>query len=354
MTAPRILVEKSNLRATRIDNAPNRPLAPGEARLTLDLFSLTANNVTYAAMGDSFRYWNFFPGPEGYGLVPVWGYAVVAESRVDGLLEGERLYGYYPFAQSLVVQPTRMTERGFTDGAAHRAALPPVYNQYERVARDPAWAPADETALALFRPLFITSFVVDDFTAEQGCFNARRIGFAAASSKTALGAAALLKARGGAEIVALTSPANAAFCAATGYYDRVVTYDAIATLPQSEAFALIDMAGDAKVLGALSAHLGAAFVYDMMVGAAHWEAGGPTSGGPKRSLFFAPDRIVQRHRDWGKEGFATRYAAAWAAFKAQLGWLEIEDVKGHDAIVQAWVRLLDGQVRPQTGLICRF
>lgn len=354
MTSPRILVEKTNLRATRVDGAINAPLNPGEARLTLDLFALTANNVTYAAMGDSFRYWNFFPAPEGYGLVPVWGFGTVNESRTDGVHEGERVYGYFPFGQSLVIQPTRVTAAGFVDGVAHRAGLPPVYNQYERVALDPTWSPADEAVLALFRPLFTTSFLIDDFVAETGFLGARRIGFAAASSKTALGAAALLKARGAVEVVGITSARNRDFCLETGAYDRVVAYDEIASLPAQDPFALVDMAGDAKVIGALAARLGPAFVYDMMVGAAHWQGAGPVDGGPGRTLFFAPDRIVQRNKDWGREGYAERYRQAWNGFKARLPWLRIKETTGADALCAQWTRLVDGGVGPAEGLIGRF
>lgn len=354
MTVTRILVPKSDLRATRIDSCEPTPLAPGQARLALDLFALTANNVTYAAMGDSFRYWAFFPAPEGFGLVPVWGFAVVVESRVDGMHEGERLYGYFPFADQLVVQVDRLTEFGFVDASAHRAGLPPVYNQYERVARDPSWSPAMEPQLALFRPLFTTSFLIDDFVAEQDFFGARRIAFAAASSKTALGAAALLKQRGAVEVVALTSPANAAFCEATGYFDRVTPYSAIDSLPTDAPVALIDMAGDAAVINHLADHLGATFTANLMVGAAHWEGGAGGVRGPARSLFFAPDRIVQRHKDWGRDGYAERYRAAWGTFSRGLGWLETVDIKGAEALAKTWTRLASGGVGPAEGLIGRF
>lgn len=354
MPAAQILLKRDAIGAPMVSALDERALQPGQARLRLDLFSLTANNVTYAAMGDSFRYWNFFPAPESFGLVPVWGFATVSESRVDTLHEGERIWGYYPFAQSLIVTPDRLTERGFVDGAAHRQPLPPVYNAYERVARDPLWSPGDEALIALFRPLFTTSFLIDDFVAEQDYFDARTIAFSSASSKTALGAAALLKARGAAQIVALTSPRNAAFCAATGYYDRVVAYDDVKALPTDETFALIDMAGDAGVINALADHLGAAFVHNLMVGAAHWDATGRDTRGPARALFFAPDRIVQRNKDWGREGYGARYAQAWTGFKTSADWLQIKEVHGAEALAATWARLAAGRVGPEEGLIGRF
>jgi NADPH:quinone reductase-like Zn-dependent oxidoreductase len=358
MTSPQLLIDKKDLRAVRVDTQALEPLLPGEARLSLDLFALTANNVTYAAMGDSFRYWNFFPAPDGFGLVPVWGFGTVAESRVDGLLEGERLYGYFPFAQSVVVTPTRLTEFGFVDGVAHRAVLPPVYNQYERVARDPSWSPAQEPMLALFRPLFTTSFLIDDYAADASFFGARRIGFAAASSKTALGAAALLRARGAVEVVGLTSARNHAFCVASGAYDRVVAYDDLGALPAEATFALIDMAGDVGLINALAERLGAAFVANLMVGAAHWDAGaaqaGETAAGPARTLFFAPDRIVLRTKEWGREAYTARYRQAWDAFATTTGWLKVQETRGADALAALWQRLVAGEVGPAEGVIGRF
>ncbi len=56
---------------TRKDALGNRPpgsapdagtLAPGEVLLRIDRFSLTTNNITYAAFGDAMmKYWSFFP-----------------------------------------------------------------------------------------------------------------------------------------------------------------------------------------------------------------------------------------------------------------------------------------------------
>ena len=63
-------------------------LEPGEVRLAVDAFALTANNVTYAAIGDLLQYWSFFPAPDRWGRVPVWGYADVVESTLDDVPVG--------------------------------------------------------------------------------------------------------------------------------------------------------------------------------------------------------------------------------------------------------------------------
>ena len=109
-------------------------IGDGEALLRVDRVGLTANNVTYAVLGESFRYWDFFPpgkgcGP-GWGLVPLWGFADIAASAVAGVPVGGRVYGYLPPASHLVVRPGRADERGFRDASPHRAPLPSPYNAY--------------------------------------------------------------------------------------------------------------------------------------------------------------------------------------------------------------------------------
>ncbi|MFC6638087.1 DUF2855 family protein [Sulfitobacter sediminilitoris] len=68
----RILVDQKKITQTQTDDIADPVLAPGEARLQLESFALTANNVTYAASGFAIGYWKFFlTGVEGQGLVPV-------------------------------------------------------------------------------------------------------------------------------------------------------------------------------------------------------------------------------------------------------------------------------------------
>ena len=57
-------------------------------RLKTERFALTANNITYAAFGEAMKYWQFFPADEGFGCIPVWGFATVVESRCTGITPG--------------------------------------------------------------------------------------------------------------------------------------------------------------------------------------------------------------------------------------------------------------------------
>ena len=163
------LVKRDDLRVCEAARGPDpasAALAPGELQLAIDQFALTANNITYAAFGDAMAYWQFFPARDGWGRVPVWGFADVARSRHERIREGERVYGYFPMSSHLVVQADRVGDASFVDAAPHRAKLPPVYNQYQRLGA--SHRRALEDAQMLFRPLFMTSFVIDDFLARRG------------------------------------------------------------------------------------------------------------------------------------------------------------------------------------------
>src|SRR4249920_1934332 len=92
-------VHREDHAQTRVVDGPGADTEPadGEALLRVDTFALTANNVTYAVLGDFLQYWKFFPGSEeGWGRVPVWGFADVVASRAEGVEEGARLWGYLP------------------------------------------------------------------------------------------------------------------------------------------------------------------------------------------------------------------------------------------------------------------
>src|SRR5919204_2370085 len=80
-------------------------------------FALTANNITYAVVGDQLKYWQLFPAPEGFGIIPVWGFGEVIASKHPNVSEGERLFGYFPMARYLVIEAADVSKRGLRDGA---------------------------------------------------------------------------------------------------------------------------------------------------------------------------------------------------------------------------------------------
>ena len=78
------LVKRDDFRQTRIAESDTPSLVAGQALLRVDTFGLTANNVTYAVFGDGMNYWDFFPAEDGWGRVPMWGFAEVEASEADG------------------------------------------------------------------------------------------------------------------------------------------------------------------------------------------------------------------------------------------------------------------------------
>src|SRR5205809_7414366 len=107
-------------------------------------------------------------------------------------------------ATHLVIEAADVSKGGLRDAAAHRQGVAPVYNAYARASGDPAFAGKQGDYQALLRPLFMLSFLVDDFLAENAFYGARRVTLSSASSKTAFGLAHLLHARSCIRVIGLT------------------------------------------------------------------------------------------------------------------------------------------------------
>jgi hypothetical protein len=346
------LVRRDDFHECRIaDSEPPRP-EDGQASLRVDTFGLTSNNVTYAVFGEAMSYWSFFPAEDGWGRVPMWGFAEVEESRADGVEPGTRLYGYLPPSSHLLVTPAAAEGSGFVDGSPHRAELPSAYHRYLATAADPFYSAGTEEIQMLLRPLFFTSFLIDDQLADEGLVAGGPIVVSSASSKTAIAAAFLLAQREGVELVGLTSPRNGEFVEGLGIYGRTVSYDAIDTLEPGPA-TFVDVAGDGAVRHAVHSHYGDRLLHSMAVGATHWEQAGAGEGelpGPAPAFFFAPDRVVKRSQDWGRVGLESRVADAWHPFCEWIdGWLETIGDTGFEGVRRVWLEVLEGRVPPRNA-----
>ncbi|MCZ6711342.1 MAG: DUF2855 family protein [Gammaproteobacteria bacterium] len=353
------LVNKEDLREHRWHRrALPEQLGADEVLLAISAFALTANNITYAVVGERMSYWQFFPTEEGWGRIPVWGFADVVRSNHADIEPGERLYGYFPMSSHLVIRAGKVTQRDLVDVSAHRIELPVVYNQYVRTANDPSYDNGDsaaDDAQMLYRPLFMTSFILDDFLDQNDFFAARSVILTSASSKTSLGLAYLLHANRAdrAKVVGVTSSANAAFVAGLGCYDEVVSYQDIAEIDRS-ASVIVDMAGDGEVLAALHNHLDSELKYSCLVGATHWEerGGARDMAGPPPEVFFAPSHIQARNKDWGPGGLERRFADAWQGFTgAASDWIEVEHGEDRRAVEAIYRRVLDGKASPDKGYV---
>ena len=348
-------LRRTDLHQTRFLHRDAPSPEDGQALLRVESFGLTANNITYAVFGEAMRYWDFFPASHpDWGRLNVWGYAHVEESRHPDLAQGTRVYGYLPCGSHLLVVPDHVNEKGFVDAAAHRAALPSAYQGYRDVQTDPVYSSDREAEHILFFPLFFTSFLIDDFLADESFFGADTIVISSASSKTAIIAAYLLTKRNGIEIVGLTSAGNREFVRALDIYDSVYLYEDVAELPGDRAV-YVDISGNGAVRSDVHAHFGERLAHSAAVGMTHWTqmAGGTGNlEGPSPVLFFAPDRIKKRSVDWGTARLDQNVADAWAPFAQWAsGWLRVDRISSEDDIQRAYLELLDGKVDPSAGAI---
>ncbi len=372
-TGHRLFIQRQDLTRARLGPDPDAPasrsLCAGEVRLAVEHFALTANNITYAAFGEAMKYWQFFPAPDGGdGCLPVWGFATVAESLNDGVATGRRVWGYFPAGTHLVVTPGRLNAAGFSDTASHRAELAAVYNHYSFCDADPGWQPALEGLQAVLRPLFITSFLIDDFLTDAGGFGATQALLSSASSKTAFATAFCLARRrgqpGALRVVGLTSAGNADFVRSLGCYDEVRLYDELPLLNATTQSVYVDFAGNASLRRAVHEHFAGTLGYSCSVGGTHWEAlAAPGSSallpGPRPTLFFAPAQVKKRSapppEGWGRAGLESRIAAAWQEFIAaatrSAPWVQITERRGPEAALKAYAEVLTGHSDARQGLM---
>eukprot|EP01063_Lacrimia_lanifica_P011100 TRINITY_DN17884_c0_g1_i1.p1 TRINITY_DN17884_c0_g1~~TRINITY_DN17884_c0_g1_i1.p1 ORF type:complete len:379 (+),score=126.09 TRINITY_DN17884_c0_g1_i1:105-1241(+) len=366
MTSLALAVARADITRTRAVAVPQARLPAGGVRLRVEKFAFTANNVSYAGAGESLAYFSFFPlADAAWGVVPVWGVAVVVDSADARVRVGQRVYGFFPAAQAAVLQVGRFVDGvTFVDATPHRRELPSAYNAYTLLdAPPPAAASQDgadaEDVLCLYRPLFLTSWILAVWLAEHDAFGADAVLISSASSKTSYGLAyALRQASGGRRVktVGITSGRSRGFVVDLGVYDEVVTYDAVRSVPPGTRVAYIDMSGSAAVLKDLHTHFGENVAASCMVGQSHWDAGGRPKGlpGAKPKFFFAPTHINALRRRLGNDAFTKRVAAAWGGYVAHVqrrGWVAVRRVRGGDALQALYREFLANAVPPEAGCI---
>ena len=357
MNAAQVHVRKDALGEAVLVEVPLAPLPEGAVRLQVESFSVTANNVTYAVVGDGFRYWDFFPAPEGMGIVPMWGHARVIESRRPDIAVGERVYGYLPMASHLDVRPGKVSAGSFIDTTNYRQPMSPVYNSYTRLAADPEHDPAREAERMIFGPLFRTGFLIEYFLRGESWFGAEQLIVTSASSKTAMGLASVAKGNSP-EIrrIGLTSKGNVGFVEKSGLYDEVIAYDDLERLPVVRSVS-VDFAGNADLLARVHRHFDAALAHSALVGVTHIEArstfgAGEAMPGPKPALFFAPDHAVAFFKAHGADEGGKLVAKAWRGFLAAAdGTIAIERHKGLDAARAVFLEMVAGHVDPAKGIV---
>jgi hypothetical protein len=358
-----IWIDKANLAQTKMatTSIDTEQLHQDEVLLKTDDFGFSANNITYALFGDKMGYWGFFPAAEGYGKVPIWGFATVIASNHSEIAIGEKVFGYLPLASHLLITAGKVTEHGFYDVAQRRKTISPVYDNYVRCANDPGYDKDKEAWQLNYRPLFMTSFVLDDYVGEQINQQTKSVILTSASSKTAYGAAFLLKHHkqqraANYQVIGLTSKHNKAFTESSGCYDKVVCYDDIAELDMAGDNWVLDFAGNKELLLDLQKHGADTPAKLIFIGATDVES---QTDKPQAKidgeLFFAPAQVKKRIGEWGSQGFGMKYAKAWTHFSKQIeNLVRVTEVQGEKSIDDLYKAGLAGKFATNEIIVARF
>lgn len=328
---------------TRMAEAESGPLAEGEVLFEVEKFAFSANNVTYALLGQALRYWDLFPAEPGWGRIPVWGYLRVLSSGVPGIEPGRRAYGLCPMATHVVLRPDRVGRSTFSEGSPSRKGLSSVYNVY-------SWADPGphEDALLVLSPSFWLSFTLDDYLARNTRADRadRTVVVTSASSKAAIGLAHLLTRRG-VPVAGLTSPSRVPFARSLSLYDQVLPYDQAESLP-ADAATMVDIAGDAALRDRIDRHLGRR--PDIVIaGGTHGDAGALAVDSPdeRTAVFSSPQAIPDLAHEWGWALLDQRFRAALESFAAHAAsWLAIRRHRGLDGAAAVYQRVLTNADSP--------
>ncbi|GAB3463719.1 DUF2855 family protein [Actinophytocola sediminis] len=339
-----LLVRRDDLSTTEVRPSSPDPLAPGEVRLAVERFGISALTATYARFGESpLQFMNVFAAPDGLGRVPVWGFARVEESRAEQVPVGSRYFGWLPMSTHHTVTPEAV-DGGFVDATPGRGFAHDWYRTFEL-------APPDELddRRALIHPLFPASFNLAEFLGAQ---QAKSVLLTSASSKTAIGLAHLLSTRDGVRTIGATASTNKAFVDALGLYDSVVSYDDLADAPITGATVFVDFTNSLERLDEVYRHFANYLSATVLVGFTHPRSSfePPTLDNPVPELFFTPAVEQQLIAEQGLANYRRRYAEAETSFLASTtAWLTVQRGNGPQAIADAYRTALAGKQPPDVA-----
>ncbi len=360
-TISAVKINRGNISKTHVIDY-NKPTADdmsdGTVLLKLDIFSLSSNNITYAVTGNSLKYWNFFPIDEEHSLLPVWGFGQVVASKHSNFEIGDRFYGYYPMSSHVLVQPSNVNPYGFVDANPSRVSNNPLYDHYTNVSTDIGYKLENEAMLSLYKPLFITSYLLNDFLEENDSFGAEQILITSASSKTAYGLAAVLHERKLAgdytpSIVALTSSGNVDFVKGLEIYDEIINYSELDKLNNSKRTTIIDFTGNQKMLKQIANGLGDKHAYTSLIGAVQNDRLEDEEDATKHGqFFFAPIQAQKCVQRLGTIEFTKLYSTALSQFiERAKQWIELENLEGTEEVEKKYIDLLKNSPPPEKGYI---
>lgn len=352
--------KKSNFNDHRVIEVPTKKIEQGEVRIDVERFSFTANNITYAVLGDYLKYWSFFPAinqdgsdaSSEWGQIPVWGFGIVTESKSEQVPVGKRFFGYFPPAQECVMKPTNIANGTFIDGSEHRAHLPAGYNIYRSAPTQDTQA--DNERSMLF-PLFVTAYSIHDLLSNKDWVGAEQVLVISASSKTSIGVAYALRGDEHApESVGLTSTRNLTSVASLELYDTVIDYNSVSDIDASKATIIVDMSGNKSLLSELHQHLANSMKYTLNVGITHWNDLNEVTGinAERSEQFFAPGHIQEMIKRMGPQDFQSQSGQFIndSALKTR-SWLHCKELAGLTKLSEVYQDVCLGNIDADTGLM---
>ncbi len=352
-----LYTEKKAILNTSIKEEEMTSTADGEVILKVDKYALTSNNVTYAVIGYQVKYWDFFPAPEPWGKVPVWGFATVEESKCEGVEVGEKVYGYFPMSQYLKIKAGKVNQFSFMDISEHRQALAPIYNTYSREGEILNFPEGVEDFIPITKPLFMTSFSICEFLHLEDFFTSENVIITSASSKTSLGLAYTLKniqKDHNKNVIGLTSTRNVEFVKETGLYNQVIDYKDVAAEVPSKDSVMVDMAGNGKLNLALYEQLGERLKHLCKVGLTDWSSANMESKIPVARFFFAPTYAQGFFKKHGPaKGNEITTKALYSFIETASKWIDLEYLSTFEDLQSTFTAMISGKVDPSKGYIIK-
>ncbi len=350
---------KAHLTQSRIVEVTKQMIADGEILVKVDRFAFTANNITYAVMGDQLRYWQFFApngdNPEQWGIIPVWGFADVVESNNDDVPLGERLFGYFPPATELVIKPMRVNANSLMDGSDHRAHLPPGYNLYQRVNHETGYNRVHDNSRMLLAILHLTAFCIHDLLKSNDWYGAEQVIVISASSKTSIGLGyGLVNDSDAPTVIGLTSDRNLEFVQSIDAYDKVMSYTHLEHIDASKPTVIVDMSANTEMLSRLHTHLGDNMRFTSNVGLTHWDEPRQTAGiiQERSEPFFAPSQIQKLIKEWGPKAFNQRSMRYITDCAVKTGaWLKVKEMNGIEGLSEVYQDICEGKIPAEEGIV---
>ena len=361
---------KSDFYKHRLVDIEAKSLADGEVRARIDRFAFTANNITYAVAGELISYWKFFCATsdknaqngdeqtEQWGIIPVWGFADIVESKCNELPEGERLFGYFLPSQELIMRPSKVSPTAFIENSDHRTQLPITYNLYRRVLAEANYSRDHDNQRILLHVLHLTAFCLQDKLQSNDWYGAEQVLILSASSKTSSGLAYGLSATKDApQTIGLTSQNNFDLVRSMDAYQKVYTYNELESVDDSRPTIIIDMSGNTQLMRQLHEHLGDNMRFTYNVGLTHWQQARTNEGlMEKRSeQFFAPSHIQQRIKKLGHQQWEERSLAYVRHSIRKTGeWLKIKELNGLEGLKLVYEDVCAGRNKANEGIIIKM